>query len=73
MFFPGASATHFTTSGALSAIGLANLRANLTRTQLVANVLTIKKVGNYHVAVDVEVVTQTNTITATTKTFDIAL
>lgn len=75
VFFPGAPATHFATSGAyaLSAIGLANLRANLTRAQLVANVLTIKKVGNYSIVVDVAAITQTNTITAATRTFDIAL
>ncbi len=73
--FPGAAADHFTTGGTyvLSAKGMANLRQNLTKAGLVGIVQTIKKVGNYSIVVDVEAITQTNTITPSTRTFDIAL
>lgn len=73
--FPGAAADHFTTGGTyvLSAKGMANLKQNLTKNGLAGIVQTIKKVGNYSIIVDVEAVTQTNTITPSTRTFDIAL
>lgn len=75
LLFPAAAADHFATSGtyALSAKGMANLRQNLTKNGLAGIVQTIKKVGNYSIVVDVEAITLTNTITPSTKTFDIAL
>lgn len=74
-FFPTAPASDFKTSGTpvLSAAGIANLRQNLTRAMLVNNVLTIKKVGNYGLTVDVEAITPTNAITPSTRTFNIPL
>lgn len=74
-FFPGSPASHFATSGnyTLSAAGIANLKQNLTKAVLIADVLAIKKIGNYSITVDVEAITQTNTITPSTRTFDIAL
>lgn len=77
--FPSAPTTgansHFTTGGTyiLSAAGMANLRANCTKAMLAADVNTVKKVGNYSITIDVNAVTPTNTITATSRTFDITL
>lgn len=73
LLFPGAPNTHFATgSYALSAVGIANLRQNLTRPTLINNVLTIKKIGNYNIVIDVEAITQTNVITSSTRPFNIA-
>ena len=75
VFFPGSPTTHFTTGGtyALTALGMANLKQNLTKTALIANVLTLKKIGSYNLTVNVEAMTLTNTITSSTRTFDITL
>ena len=75
LLFPGAPANHFTTGGTyvLSTTGMANLRANLTKNTLISNIATIKKVGNYSLTVDVAAITPTNTTTARSRTFDIAL
>lgn len=75
LLFPGAPASHFTTAGTyvLSATGMAYLKANLTKSTLISNIATIKKVGNYSLTVDVAAITPTNTTTVRTRTFDIAL
>lgn len=70
--FPGSPATHFTTSGtyALTALGMENLRANLTKAALLPIVKSTVKIGLYSVKIDVDAITPTGATTSTTRTFD---
>jgi hypothetical protein len=70
--FPGSPATHFTTSGtyALTALGMENLRTNLTKAALLPIVKSTVKIGLYSVKIDVDAITPTGATTSTTRTFD---
>lgn len=70
--FPGAPATHFTTSGtyALTALGMENLKNNLTKAALLPIVKSTVKIGLYSVKIDVDAITPTGATTSTTRTFD---
>jgi len=73
--FPSAPSTHFITGGTyvLTATGMSYLKQNLTRAGLISAINTIKKVGNYSLTINVEAITPRNTITSSTRTFDINL
>lgn len=70
--FPGSPATHFTTSGtyALTALGMENLKMNLTKALLLPIVKSVTKIGLYSVKIDVDAITPTGATTSTTRTFD---
>lgn len=66
--FPGAPAG-LISGTLLNAVGREYLRSNLTRQLLIDAVSNIAKLGTYNVVIEVEAITPTGAITATTRTF----
>lgn len=67
--FPGAPATHYTTTG-LTQLGINHLKANLTKAILLPAVKSVIKTGIYSVIIEVDVITPTGATTTATRTFD---
>jgi len=73
LLFPEAPSTHFTNGGTylLSSSGMNNLKTSLTSQKLLEITKSVIKKGSYNVTIDVESITPTGAVTASTpRTFE---
>lgn len=74
VLFPTAGNDHLSSGTyALSTIGINNLKSNLTKTLLIENITSLKKVGTYSAQIYTNVITPTGAVKSSNNTFQATL